>query len=306
MSGWVNNPGRDDSGPGADVFSTFLIGLREGLEMSLIVGVILAYLARTEHRREFGAIWLGVAGAVALSLLAGGGIVMTSGEFRGRQEQLFEGLAMLTAAGVLTYMIFWMRQQAATIRSELQSRLSDALKVGSRGALVALTVVSVGREGVETALFFFAAMRASAPGPAFAGAILGLGGAVLLGALIYRGSYRLDLRAFFNVTSLLLLMVAAGLLARGIGEFQEAGIAPPLVSHMWDTNRVVPEVSALGSLLQAVFGYIGAPSLLQVALYLAYLAVVGWYYFPAEGGVRRRGAPGGREASPGTAAPPKV
>ncbi len=225
--------------------------------MSLIVGVILAYLARTEHRREFGAIWLGVAGAVALSLLAGGGIVMTSGEFRGRQEQLFEGLAMLTAAGVLTYMIFWMRQ-------------------------------------------------ASAPGPAFAGAILGLGGAVLLGALIYRGSYRLDLRAFFNVTSLLLLMVAAGLLARGIGEFQQAGIAPPLVSHMWDTNRVVPEVSTLGSLLQAVFGYIGAPSLLQVALYLAYLAVVGWYYFPAEGGVRRRGAPGGRAASPGTAAPPKV
>lgn len=260
------------------MFSAFLITLREGLEMSLIVGIILAYLARTGNRREFGAIWAGVVGAVVLSLLAGGVILVTAGEFRGRGEQLFEGLAMFTAVGVLTYMIFWMRRQAAAIRSELQSRLSDALRLGSGGALVALTVVSVGREGVETALFLFAAVRASSPGPALAGAVLGLGCAVGLGALIYRGSHRLDLRAFFNVTSLLLLFVGAGLFARGIGEFQEAGILPPLVPHLWDATAAMPETSALGSLLGAVFGYISAPSLLQAALYLAYLAAVGWCY----------------------------
>src|ERR1700756_1361161 len=108
--------------------------------MSLIVGIILAYLARTGHRREFGAIWAGVAGAIGVSVLAGGIILVTAGEFSGRGEQLFEALAMLTAVAVLTYMIFWMRRQAATMRSDLQSRLSSALRVGSSGALVVLTV----------------------------------------------------------------------------------------------------------------------------------------------------------------------
>src|SRR5579864_5131647 len=220
--------------------------------MSLIVGIILAFLARTGKRREFGAIWTGVAGAVALSLLAGGVILVTAGEFRGRAEQLFEGVAMITAVGVLTYMVFWMRRQAATIRSELHSRLGDALRTGSRGAL------------------------------------------------IYRGSRRLDLRTFFNVTSVLLLLVGAGLLARGVGEFQEAAILPPLVAHLWDMHAAIPETSVLGSLLQAVFGYISTPSLLQVAMYLAYLAVVGWSYVrppavpagrPGTDGVRRADAP---------------
>jgi high-affinity iron transporter len=275
------------------VFSAFLIALREGLEMSLIVGIILAFLARTGKRREFGAIWTGVAGAVALSLLAGGVILVTAGEFRGRAEQLFEGMAMITAVGVLTYMVFWMRRQAATIRSELHSRLGDALRTGSSGALVALTVVSVGREGIETALFLFATVRASSPTLALSGAILGLACAVVLGALIYRGSRRLDLRTFFNVTSALLLLVGAGLLARGVGEFQEAAILPPLVAHLWDMHAAIPETSVLGSLLQAVFGYISTPSLLQVAMYLTYLAVVGWSY------VRPPAAPAGRPGTDG-------
>jgi len=186
---------------------------------------------------------------------------------------------MLTAVAVLTYMIFWMRRQAATLRSELQSRLDNALRAGSSGALVVLTIVSVGREGIETALFLFATARASAALPALAAAILGLSTAVLLGALIYRGSYRLNLRTFFKVTGLLLLLVGAGLLARGIGELQEAGIVPPIVAHVWNTDAAVPEASVVGSLLKAVFGYISAPSLLQVVLYLSYLAVLSRYYF---------------------------
>lgn len=260
------------------MLSAFVITLREGLEMSLIVGIILAYLARTGHRREFGAIWAGVAGAVGVSVLAGGIILLTAGEFSGRGEQLFEALAMLTAVAVLTYMVFWMRRQAATLKNELQSRVNDVLRLGSSGALVVLTIVSVGREGIETALFLFATARASSAFPALAGAIVGLGTAVLLGALIYRGSYRLNLRTFFNVTSLLLLLIGAGLFARGAGELQEAGILPPLVLHMWNTDAAIPETSAAGSLLGALFGYQSAPSLLQVMLYLVYLAAVGWYY----------------------------
>ncbi len=287
------------------MLSAFVITLREGLEMSLIVGIILAYLARTGHRREFGAIWAGVAGAVGVSVLAGGIILLTAGEFSGRGEQLFEALAMLTAVAVLTYMVFWMRRQAATLKNELQSRVNDVLRLGSSGALVVLTIVSVGREGIETALFLFATARASSALPALAGAVVGLGTAVLLGALIYRGSYRLNLRTFFNVTSLLLLLIGAGLFARGAGELQEAGILPPLVQHMWNTDAAIPETSAAGSLLGALFGYQSAPSLLQVMLYLVYLAAVGWYYaLPPVSAAKT--AVGGVNGSAQSAVPPKA
>jgi high-affinity iron transporter len=285
--------------------SAFLITLREGLEIALIVGILLAYLARTGHRREFPAIWIGVAGAVLVSFAAGALIFLSAGEFSGRGEQLFEAGAFLAAVGVLTYMIFWMRRQAVTIRSELQARMSEALRLGSRLALVLLTVVSVGREGVETALFLFAAARASSPVPAAVGAASGLAVSTALGWLLYRGTFKLDLRAFFNVTSGLLLLVGAGLLIRAVGELQEAGLLPGLVAQVWNSNGVLSQGSPLGTLLEAMFGYTSTPSLLQVAAYAVYLAVVGWYYFrpPEIPGPRRPAArPGGQVE---TATPPK-
>jgi high-affinity iron transporter len=260
------------------MISTFLITLREGLEMSLIVGILLAYLARTGHRREFSAIWTGVAFAAVVSLISAGIIFMTAGVFSGRGEQFFEAAAYLTAVAVLTYMIFWMRREAVTIRASLQAKMSDALRVGSRTALVVLAAVSVGREGVETALLIFATVRASSPLAGGVGAVLGLGTAVLLGWLLYRGTYRLDLRVFFNVTSALLLLVGAGLLTRGIGELQEAGLVPMLVEQLWNTNRLVSQTSTLGNLLEAMFGYTSTPSLTQVTAYTLYLIGVGWAY----------------------------
>lgn len=285
--------------------SAFLITLREGLEIALIVGILLAYLARTGYRREFPAIWAGVAGAALVSVAAGGVIFLTAGEFRGRAEQLFEASAFLTAVGVLTYMIFWMRRQAVTIRSDLQARMSEALRLGSRVALVLLTVVSVGREGVETALFFFAAARASSPLPAAVGATLGLAASTSLGWLLYRGTYKLDLRGFFNVTSGLLLLVGAGLLVRAVGELQEAGVVPGIVAQVWNSNAVVSQTSPAGALLEAMFGYTSTPSLLQVVVYLIYLLLVGWFYFrPPE--LPQPGRPAGDvEGQVGTAAPPK-
>jgi high-affinity iron transporter len=299
----VKNGTGDAGGSGSEVLSAFLITLREGLEMSLIVGIILAYLARTGNRGRFGAIWAGVAGAVGVSVLAGAIIVATAGEFSGRGEQLFEALAMLTAVAVLTYMIFWMRRQAASLKSDLQSRLTNALRGGSSVALVVLTIVSVGREGIETALFLFASARASAALPALAGAVLGLSGAVLLGVLIYRGSYHLNLRTFFHVTSLLLLFVGAGLLARGVGELHEVGLMPPIVPHLWNTDAVVPERSAAGSFLQAIFGYISAPSLVQLVFYLGYLAAVGRRYVAPPPPATSRGSVNGMTGSAGTAIP---
>jgi high-affinity iron transporter len=125
----------------------------------------------------------------------------------------------------------------------------------------------------------FAATKAASPGAATAGGLLGLAAAVVLGFLLYRGTYRMNLRAFFNVTSVLLLLFAAGLLAHGIHEFHEAGLIPPLIEHLWDINAIFSENSTAGSFLKALFGYNGNPSLVEVLAWAAYLGLVGWAYF---------------------------
>ena|SRR5712691_944714 len=256
-----------------------LVMLREGLEAALIIGIILAYLAKTGNGDKSGVVWMGSGLAVLMSVIVGTGIFVTAGEFTGRAEQLFEGTAMFTAAGVLTYMIFWMRKQSINIRAHLQARVNTALQTGSLGALVVLAFVAVGREGVETALFLFAAAKAATPVTATVGGLLGTLGAVVLGYLLYRGTYRLNLRAFFHVTSILLLLFASGLLAHGIHEFHQAGLIPAVIAHVWDTNAIIHDASPVGSLLNTVFGYNGNPSLVEVLVYASYLLVVGWVYF---------------------------
>lgn len=258
---------------------SFLITLREGLEAALIVGIILAYLAKTGNRGKSGAIWMGTLGAVAVSVLAGGIIFFTAGTIEGRPEEIFEGTAMFTAVAVLTYMIFWMRRQAINIRTHLHAQVNTALESGSRVALGLLAFVAVGREGIETALFMFAAAKTASPFAATVGGLLGLAAAVVLGFLLYRGIYRLNLRTFFNVTSVLLLLFAAGLLAHGIHEFHEAAVIPTIIEHVWDINSILHESSTLGSFLRAIFGYNGNPSLVEVLAWAGYLALVGWTYF---------------------------
>lgn len=259
--------------------ASFLITLREGLEAALIVGIILAYLGKTGHRGKFGMVWAGTGLAVVMSLVVGGLIFLTAGELEGRAEQVFEGTAMFLAAGILTYMILWMRRQAINIRAHLQAQVSTALEQGSLAALVVLVFVAVGREGVETALFMFAAARTATKVATTAGGLVGLAAAILLGYALYKGTYRLNLRAFFNVTSVLLLLFAAGLLAHGIHESHEIGLIPPVIEHVWDINDILNEQSTLGSFLKALFGYSGSPSLLEVVAYAGYLLLVGWAYF---------------------------
>lgn len=259
--------------------ASLLITLREGLEAALIVGIILAYLAKTGNRARSGPVWVGTVGAVVMSVLAGGLIFLTAGSIEGRAEELFEGTAMLTAAGVLTYMIFWMRRQAINIKAHLQAQVNTALESGSALALGLLAFVAVGREGIETALFMFAATKAASPFAATVGGLLGLAAAAVLGYLLYRGTYRLNLRAFFNVTSVLLLLFAAGLLAHGLHEFHEAAVIPPVIEEVWDLNPILSESSTLGGFLKALFGYNGNPSLVEVLAWGGYLVVVGWAYF---------------------------
>ena len=248
-----------------------LLTTREGLEASLIVGIVLGYLAKTENRRYFRLIWLGTAAAVAVSVAAGAALFFTIGELEGRGEQIFEGVAMLSAVAVLTWMIFWMRKQAANIKMELEAKLASAIAAGSAIGLASVVFFAVLREGVETALFLFAIGESSTPLATGIGAVVGLAISISLGVAIYMGSRRLNLRQFFTATGLLLILFAAGLLAHAVHEFQEAAILPETVEHLWNTNGIVSEDSHFGKFLTALFGYNGDPSALEVAVWITYL-----------------------------------
>jgi high-affinity iron transporter len=248
-----------------------LLTTREGLEASLIVGIVLAYLAKTDNRQHMRVVWAGVAAAVLVSVVTGALLFFTVGELEGRAEQIFEGVAMFSAVGVLTWMIFWMRRQAMGIKRDLESRVQGAVAAGSAVGLASVVFFAVLREGWETALFLFAISESSTPGVTAVGAVIGLVVAVTLGVLLYRGSRRLDLRQFFTVTGILLIVFAAGLLAHGIHEFQEAGLLPETVEHVWDTNSLVGEDSTAGEFLTALVGYNGNPSLLEVVAWATYL-----------------------------------
>ena len=265
------------------MLSSLLITLREGLEAALIIGIILAYLARTTNRQGFRPVWTGTALAVLVSLIAGVAIYLLAGEFTGQAAAIFEGLAMFLAAGVLTWMIFWMRKQAVSIKAHLHTQIQSVLTSGSLLGLVVLAFVVVVRKGVETVLFLFAATRvAESPVLFTAGGFLGLVVAIGIGYSIYKGSSRLNLNTFFNVTSVALIVFAAGLLAYGIHEFHKAGIIPPVVEHVWDINHLLPEKSTPGRFLAAITGYNGNPSQVEVVTYFVYLAsVLGLYFRPA-------------------------
>ena len=203
-----------------------VVVLREGFEASLVVGIVLAFLDRTGRRDGFAAVWAGVAAALALSLVVGVALFAAGAELEGRSEAIFEGVVMLAAAGLLTWMIFWMRGRARTLRGEIEGRTQAALDAGSTLGLALVVFLGVAREGVETALFLFSTVEGTNGVVSLIGALVGGVAAVGLGYLFYRGSHRLNLRTFFTVTSALLLVFAAYLLAMGLHELSEAGVIP--------------------------------------------------------------------------------
>jgi len=268
-----------------------LVTTREGLEASLIVGIVLAYLAKTDNRQHFRTIWAGTAAAVLVSAVTGAALFFTVGALEGRAEQIFEGVAMLSAVAVLTWMIFWMRKQAMGIKRELETRLQGAIAAGSAVGLASVVFFAVLREGWETALFLFAISESSTPLSTSVGAVIGLVISISLGVALYMGSRKLNLRQFFTATGILLIVFAAGLLAHGIHEFQEAGLLPLTVEHVWDTNGFVSEDSNAGLFLKALFGYNGNPSLLEVVAWLSFLVVALAFFLRPLVSWRRQTAP---------------
>ncbi len=277
--------------------SSALILFREGLEGALIVAIAVAYLRQLGRRDAFGAVWAGVASAVVVSLVVGVVLSLTVGELEGRAEQITEGIVMFAAAAVLTWMIFWMRGQARSIKGELHARVDRAIAMGSSVGLAAVVFFGVAREGIETALFFIAAATGASTLEAITGGVVGLAIAIALGVLIYRGSSRLNLRQFFTVSGALLLLLAAGLLTRSLGEFQEAGVLPLALSPAYDISGAVNPESFIGELLHDLLGFTTAPTVGQSPVWLGYIVVVGTFYIR---GIRP--TPPARAPSPATSA----
>lgn len=251
-----------------------LLAFREGLEAALILGIVFGVLRRMGRSDQGRVVWFGAGLAALLSLAAGIGLHALGLSFEGEAEQIFEGFAMLLAAGVLTWMIFWMARQGRTIQTELERDVRQAALGGGQWALFSLAFLAVLREGIELALFLTAAAFTTTAAATLIGGIVGLAAAAVAGWLLFATTRKLNVSAFFSVTSVLLMVFAAGLVAHGIHEFNEVGWVPGVVEPVWDLNPVLDENSALGQILKALFGYNGNPSLTEVVAYLGYWIVI--------------------------------
>ena len=258
------------------MIASFFLALREGLEAALIIGVLLGTLNKLDHSGGRRFIWLGISLAVVLSLGAAYLLDLAGAKFEGPAEEIFEGAAMLLAAGILSWMIIWMRTRARTMSQKLESGVQQAILKNSGWALFSLAFISVIREGIELALFLMAAGVDTERSAIILGAGLGFASVVGLAFLLFKSLVRLDLSRFFQVSGLILILFAAGLVAHGVHEFNEAGLIPAVIDQVWNINSILDEKSTLGSILKALLGYNGNPSLTEVAAYLLYFVVI-WF-----------------------------
>ena len=261
------------------MLTTYILSLREGLEAALIIGIVLGALQKIRRTDLAPALWLGTLSAIGSSVLAAILLTMLGLSLGGNAEEIYEGITMLLAAGILTWMIFWMNSQAKNIKSEVEERVNKVAFSTGSPAIFWMAFVAVVREGVELALFITAVFFSGNYGNLAANTILvltsvalGLGSAILLGWSLLAATSRLNLKRFFQVTGCLLILFAAGLVAHGIHAFNVVGWIPGIVEPVWNVNSILDDSSVFGELLKALFGYNGTPSLSEVIGYIAYLA----------------------------------
>jgi high-affinity iron transporter len=274
------------------VLATLVIFLREGIEASMIVAILLAYLDRLGRREYFRDVFLGV--GAALLLATGGGVAayLTISSYDGsRAQTIFETATYILAAAVLTYMTFWMRNHARSISSELRSKADAAFDGKARWGLALLAFQAVGREGLETVVFTLAIIFSTSTAGALTGAVIGLAGSLVVAFFIYRLGHKLNMSKFFTVIGCLLMVFAAGLLADTVQNLQELGWLNVLGAPMWHTGQVLSEDSSFGDVLHSFFGYSDSPTPLQLLVYAAYLAVVIAAFLGLRGALRDRKGP---------------
>jgi high-affinity iron transporter len=256
--------------------SGLLTGLREGVEAALIVAIVLAYLVKTGNGRYAGRVWLGAGAAMAVSLIVGIVLFQTVGGLQEPYEQIFEGLTMLVAAGVVTWMLFWMRRQAASVKGQLQHAVDRALTAGGIWGLVVLAFTAVIREGIETSLFLVGQVNSAddAASSVLVGALVGLAIAVAIGFVFYQGTRRINLGSFFRWTGVGLIFIAAGLLSHAIHEFIEVGVITVGTQTAFDISSILSHEDGVGQFLRALFGYTSTPEVITLVVWATYIVVV--------------------------------
>jgi high-affinity iron transporter len=269
------------------MFASFLITFREALEAALIIGIIAAYLAKIGRKDLNRYIYAGIIGALFASLGVALAFTLVYGALEGTAEQLFEGIASLAAAAVLTYMIFWMANNSKNIKGELHGKIDVSISKGQMIGLAFMSFIAVFREGVETVLFL-GTLAISSPVDTIVGFVLGVTTVVILSVIMFKGMYRLDISKFFKYTSVLLIVFAAGLTAYGVHELNEAAVIPPVIEHVWDVNPALNadgtypalhEKGLIGTTLKSLIGYNGNPSLTEVLAYFGYWIIIGMFVY---------------------------
>ena len=255
----------------ATIAATFLVVFREALEASLIVGIILTLLARLGARRYFSHVFGSAFAAIFASVAAGFWMVTLTQSAQGKMEKIIEGVISLAAAGILTYMVFWMDKQGRRMKSEIETRVETALSRNDYLAMIILPFFAVFREGAETVLFLKAISLQAGGAVSFWGGVWGFASAVAIVTLIFLGGKKIPLRTLFRSTGLLILVIAAGLLAYGVHELEEIKWIYPIIYPVWNINSILNEKEGIGSFLKALFGYNGNPSLMEVIVYWSYI-----------------------------------
>jgi high-affinity iron transporter len=260
---------------------SLIITFRETLEAALVVGIVLSYLVRTRQTQYNNIVYLGIASGIGASIIGAILFTIIADGFSGRAEKIFEGITMLVGALLLTTMILWMMKQKQVAQA-LEHRVASELTKTHKLGLGLLVFIAILREGIETVIFLSAASFVSTNNSMF-GALAGIVAAIILGYAMFLGSMKINIKKFFNITSILLILFAAGLVAHGIHELQEAKIITTVQEHVWDINPaanpdgsypLLHEKGYFGSVIKSLFGYNGNPSLVELLSYLAYLAFV--------------------------------
>jgi high-affinity iron transporter len=258
------------------MLANYLIGLREGLEATLVVVILVAYLVKSDRRELLSKIWTGVAIAVAVSLACGALLTFGPRGLSFEAQETIGGVLSIVAVGFVTWMVMWMARSARSLSGELKGQVDKAAAGGA--SLVVVAMLAVGREGLETALFLWAATQAAAGDDGstavpLLGAALGIATAVLLGYLFYRGAVKINLGKFFTWTGAFLILVAAGVLSYGVHDLQEARLLPGLDNLAFDVSNVVEPGSWLGTLLKGTLNFSPATTWLEAVVWVAYVAV---------------------------------
>jgi high-affinity iron transporter len=292
------------------VLATFLIGLREGLEAALVVGILIAYVTRMGRRDVLPRLWAGVGLAVALALAIGAILTFGTYTLTFEAQELIGGILSLITVALVTWMIFWMQKTARTMKSSLEAGVDRALAAGGLWAVVIIGFISVAREGIETTLLLWSMVQSFGATPAaLLGAVLGLAAAIALGWLLARGMLRINLRVFFTATGAFLIVVAAGILAYAIHDLQEAGALPgpytaaapidPATGAVavglagfpfgwaFDVSATMAPGGALATILQSTIGFMPQMSWLQIIAWILYVAIVGALFVRGVRGGRR-------------------